>query len=403
MPETNAYAEHKERVFRHRDRANQVPIYLGKQFRFFINESDWKVIPMAAVIAGLVSLVIRNRLFANMEGCLIGAFALTCVALWNGCFNSIQAVCRERAIIKREHRSGMHITSYVTAHLIYQFVLCLAQTAVSMYVMKLMGVPFPARGRFMPSIPSILSLGICMLLISYAADMMSLFISSVSRTTTAAMTVMPFVLIFQLVFSGGVIPLPARIQPLSNFTISNYGIKAIASECGYNQLPMASGWNALNSMKNSEIETTITVEQLMEVLNSDTAAKHSEDVVIPALTAGEFAELLGIEGISEEEKKEVLTQPVTLGELTEFANNSETVRKRMDRSRTVKFTVGELLDVFGEENVKTFLQQKTAEAARKPEYETQYTFMNLLALVGFIMLFALLATIALELIDKDKR
>ena len=107
--------------------------------------------------------------------------------------------------------------------------------------------------------------------------------------------------------------------------------------------------------------------------------------------------------ISEEAKKEILTQPVTLGELTEFANNSETVRKRMDRSRTVKFSVGELLDVFGEENVKTFLQQKTAEAARKQEYETQYTFMNLLALVGFIMLFALLATIALELIDKDKR
>ena len=111
MPETNTYTGQKERVFRHRDRANQVPIFLGKQFRFFINESDWKVIPMAAVIAGLVSMVIRNRLFANMEGCLIGSFALTCVALWNGCFNSIQAVCRERAIIKREHRSGMHITS----------------------------------------------------------------------------------------------------------------------------------------------------------------------------------------------------------------------------------------------------------------------------------------------------
>ena len=89
-----------------------------------------------------------------------------------------------------------------------------------------------------------LNLGICMLLISYAADMMSLFISSISRTTTAAMTVMPFVLIFQLVFSGSVFPLPARVQPLSNFTISNYGIRAIAAECGYNDLPMAAGWNA---------------------------------------------------------------------------------------------------------------------------------------------------------------
>ena len=56
----------KERTFRHRDRLSQVPIYLGKQFRFFINESDWKVIPMAAVIAGLVAMVIRNKFFHNM-------------------------------------------------------------------------------------------------------------------------------------------------------------------------------------------------------------------------------------------------------------------------------------------------------------------------------------------------
>ena len=79
MPETSVNM--KERTFRHRDRLSQVPIYLGKQFRFFINESDWKVIPMAAVIAGLVSVVIRSRIFASMEGCLIGSFALTCVAL----------------------------------------------------------------------------------------------------------------------------------------------------------------------------------------------------------------------------------------------------------------------------------------------------------------------------------
>ena len=125
----------KERTFRHRDRLSQIPIYLGKQFRFFINESDWKVIPMAMVIAMLVAVVIRNRIFANMEGCIIGSFALTCVALWNGCFNSIQAICRERAIIKREHRSGMHITSYMASHMIYQFILCLIQTIVSLYVM----------------------------------------------------------------------------------------------------------------------------------------------------------------------------------------------------------------------------------------------------------------------------
>ena len=393
----------KERTFRHRDRLSQVPIYLGKQFRFFINESDWKVIPMAAVIAMLVSVVIRNRIFANMEGCVIGSFALTCVALWNGCFNSIQAICRERAIIKREHRSGMHITSYMFSHMVYQFVLCLVQTIVSLYVMHATGVPFPEEGIFLKKM-MIVEFGITMLLISYAADMMSLFISSIAHTTTAAMTVMPFVLIFQLVFSGGVIPLPERIQPLSNFTISNYGIKAIASQCGYNELPMAAGWTALNSMRNSEINETITVGQVLDILNSDALAKHREDVVISPKTEAEMLEILDL-GITGNAEKMVIKDPITFGELLDFANSSELIQKRRDKSFPVDITVGDLMEIFGEDNVKNFLQQRTAEAAQKKQYEKSRVnvLINWFFLCVFILGFALISTVSLELIDKDKR
>ena len=393
----------KERTFRHRDRLSQVPIYLGKQFRFFINESDWKVIPMAAVIAMLVSGVIRNRIFANMEGCIIGSFALTCVALWNGCFNSIQAICRERAIIKREHRSGMHITSYMFSHMVYQFVLCLVQTIVSLYVMHATGVPFPEEGIFLKKM-MIVEFGITMLLISYAADMMSLFISSIAHTTTAAMTVMPFVLIFQLVFSGGVIPLPERIQPLSNFTISNYGIKAIASQCGYNELPMAAGWTAVNSMRNSEINEVITVGQVLDILNSDALAKHREDVVISPKTEAEMLEILDL-GITGNAEKMIIKDPITFGELLDFANSSELIQKRRDKSFPVDITVGDLMEIFGEDNVKNFLQQRTAEAAQKKQYEKTRVnvLINWFFLCVFILGFALMSTISLELIDKDKR
>ena len=393
----------KERTFRHRDRLSQVPIYLGKQFRFFINESDWTVIPMAMVIAMLVAVVIRNRIFTNMEGCIIGSFALTCVALWNGCFNSIQAICRERAIVKREHRSGMHITSYMTAHMIYQFFLCLIQTIVSLYVMKSAGVPFPEEGIFTAHM-GIVEFGITLLLISYAADMMSLFISSIAHTTTAAMTVMPFVLIFQLVFSGGVIPLPERVQPLSTFTVSNYGIKAIASQCGYNELPMAAGWTAVNSMKNSEIEKTITVGEILDILNSDAMAKHREDVVLPSMTAGDLAELLEIGEIRNKDEL-IIKDPMTFGELLDFANTSDTVQKRKDKSFTIKTTVGELMSIFGEENVKSFLQERTAEAAQKKQYDKSRVnvLINWFFLCVFILGFALMSTVSLELIDKDKR
>ena len=401
MSEANTAGKKRARRIRHTGHISQVGIYLGKQFRFFINENDWKVLPMAAVIAGLVAMVIRKRFFVNMEGSLIGAFALACVAIWNGCFNSIQAVCRERAIIKREHRSGMHISSYVTAHMIYQFLLCAAQTGLTMFMLRQLGVPIPKEG-FMTKW-MLLDLGITMLLISYAADMMSLFLSSISRTTTGAMTLMPFVLIFQLVFSGGIIPLPEWSRPLSNFTISNYGIRALAAQSGYNELPMTTVWNTLSGMMDTEIGGTVTIEELMSHLGNPALEKYRDKQVLKSYTVAEAAGILGLEvGDTPDEK---LNDPVTAGDIMDFLKNNEALRNNKDQTITLKTTLREVIDIFGEENVRSFVQEKTAAAAYKAEYEQSggNIFFNWLMLGLYIAVFAILSTVVLELIDKDKR
>ncbi len=394
MPEKNAAGQKRFRRVRHTGRGSQVLIYLGKQLRFFIKENDWKVLPMAAVIAGLVAMVIRKRFFVNMEGSLIGAFALTCVAIWNGCFNSIQSVCRERAIIKREHRSGMHITAYVTAHMIYQFLLCTAQTVLTMFMLRQLQVPIPKEG-FMTKW-MLLDIGITMLLISYAADMMSLFLSSISRTTTGAMTLMPFILIFQLVFSGGVIPLPEWSRPLSDFTISNYGIHALASQSGYNEMPMTTVWNTVSGMRDSEIGGTVTLGQMLDAMDNPAVERHRDTDVIAALHLSEMIP---------EAKEELDAHPVTIGEIADFLRNSEELQANRDKSVSLKLTVGDVLDFLGEENVKNFVQEKTAAAAYKAEYNrtTSNIVRNWVMLGLFILAFAAMATIALELIDKDKR
>ena len=487
MSEANTAGAKRMRRIRHTGRGSQVRIYLGKQFRFFIYESDWKVLPMAAIIAGLVAMVIRNRFFINMEGSLIGGFALTCVAIWNGCFNSIQAVCRERAIIKREHRSGMHISAYIAAHMIYQFLLCAAQTVLTMAVLRIVGVPIPAgfgSGKITEFM--IVDIGISMLLISYASDMMSLFLSSIARTTTGAMTLMPFVLIIQLVFSGGIIPLPRWTRPISDFTISSYGIRAITAQGGYNELPMTAVWNTVSGMRDTEIEATVTVGDVLDKLDSPVVEKQRDREILKACTVGEAADILNsadeylhlrdreitrsvtlreiadailtndalkdIRGwkVSEtmtlgglltalEQDTETAEQldtevvgtmtlgqvldtlhaeeavravsdvqvnePVTVGAVVDFLKNNEALKQHRDRTISLKITLGEIFDLFGEENVKDFIQQKTAAAAYKEEYDSSVfnIIQNWLVLFMFALAFALFATIALELIDKDKR
>lgn len=236
---------------KHKGRIKQIPIYLGKMFRMFIYLNDWKVIPMAAIIAGLVSFVVGGNMFKTMEGTVMASLALSCICLWNGCFNSIQVVCRERDIVKREHRDGMHISSYIIAHMIYQAFLCIIQTIVTVMVCSLSGMAFPQQGFMFPSF--YIDFGVTVFLITYAADMMALMISCIVRTTTAAMTVMPFLLIFELLFSGSMFGLPEKIEKLTDLSIAKWGINCFCAQANYNSLPMVSLWNQLIKMQDIEV------------------------------------------------------------------------------------------------------------------------------------------------------
>ena len=249
----------------YRGRFAQIPIYVGKNFRMFIRQSDWKVIPMAAFIALLVSVVVRHNFFITMEGTAMGALAVTTIALWNGCFNSIQVVVRERSIVKREHRSGMHISSYIFSHMVYQAFICMLQTITILIVFEYTGIKFPTEGTVFSSF--MIDFGITVFLITYAADMMSLFISCVVKTSMAAMTVMPLVLMLQLVFSGGLFSLPSNLKGMTKFMISRQGICSIAAEGDYNGLVTKSAWKMVKKIGKSpdvDTETKLMIMQLEE-------------------------------------------------------------------------------------------------------------------------------------------
>ncbi len=235
---------------KHRGRFAQTGIYLGKFLRMFIYQSDWKVLPMGAVIAGVVTFVVGQNLFVSQEGTLTGAFALVCVCIWNGFFNSIQVVCRERNILKREHRAGLHAASYLSAHMIYQFLLCLAQTGVTLFICNLTQVRFPQQGVITQW--GIVDIGITILLVTYCADLMALMVSCLVRDTTTAMTVMPFLLIFQLVFSGGFFDLQGFAKSIRVLTISHWGLNSLCAIGRYNELPMVTLWNTIFKFRDIE-------------------------------------------------------------------------------------------------------------------------------------------------------
>ena len=411
--------DRQSRMIRYRERGEQVTIYLGKFLRMFVYQNDWKVLPMAAVIAGLVALVVRDMLFRTMEGTLMSAFALVCVAIWNGCFNSIQVICRERDVIKREHRAGMHISSYITAHLIYQAMLCLLQTAITVYVFLLVGVQFPEEGLFTRWL--IVDIGVTVFLLTFASDALSLWISSLARNTTTAMTIMPFVLIFQLVFSGGMLTLPEWSSPLTNLTISHYGLTALASQADYNNRPLVTLWGSLTALKDSEITANVTVGQVLDYLgdeNNPGAGDLRETKYTRTMTVRELVKMVKESGEAsgewdalEEEAflavwgDEPIDISFTIGELVDAMADNPEAQSERDKEITVSATVGEIIERLGEKKMHWLVQQEATAANYNPEYEnTRPNIVNCwAALVVYILVCAALSTITLEFIDKDKR
>jgi hypothetical protein len=128
--------------------------------------------------------------------------------------------------------------------------------------------------------------------------------------------------------------------------------------------------------------------------------------LISPVTVGKVVELLGVaDYVSEESKETVLMQPLTLGTLADIVKTYPLPEEMREKSFTYSVTIDDLFDLFGEENIKEIIQQRTAAAAYKPEFEQSRVNIvrNWLSLGGFIVLFAGLALLVLEFIDKDKR
>ena len=269
----------------YKNRLEQIPVYLGKLFRLFITEKNWKVIPMAALIAYLVVYVLGSKMFRNMEYTKYGSLALIMVCVWNGMFNSIQSVCKERKIIKREHRAGLHISSYLAAHMIYQAIICLIQVVITLAIFRIFGMYFPDTGLITGIFA--VDVGISMFLTTYASDMLALMVSCMAKSTTGAMTIMPFLLVVQLVFAGGVFPINRPMaKKISKATISNWGITAVNIAADYNSQKSSVLYAAVESMDESGDEY---FGKVIDVLNIDEVRDRLEDYTAQKMQVKEYA------------------------------------------------------------------------------------------------------------------
>lgn len=226
-----------------RDRLKQVKIYFVKFMSLFFKTGGWKAFIFGAVISLIIVMVVGDNMFVYGLDTESGCFSIVSACIWIGIFNSIQSICKERDIIKREHRSGMHISSYIVSRALYEFIICLVQ-AIIMLVLCMVFLDFPKNGLVTGNI--ITDVFITLFLVLLSSDYLGMAVSSVVKTTTTAMTVMPFILIVQLVLSGVLFALEGNIGLVAKITISKWGMEAFGSVVNIDGLPYNEvGWQII--------------------------------------------------------------------------------------------------------------------------------------------------------------
>ena len=215
--------------------AVQTHVYFKKLFRIALRENSWKYLIFAAIISSIVALITGPDMFANFDCTNSGFFTLASACIWIGIFNSIQSICKEHEIIRAEYRQGMKMSSYVAAHVLWQALLCLAQTIV-IFIICCIFMKFdksPAHLLISVYVENFITI----YLLTFGAAVLGLMISSISSTPTTAMTIMPFVLIVQLVMSGVLFSLSGASEAFSYITLSKWGMSAFGCECDLNSIP----------------------------------------------------------------------------------------------------------------------------------------------------------------------
>ncbi len=212
----------------------QIHIYYARCVRAFKNDGGWKSFISVAIIAVLVSMVTGSGMFQEYYATKNGAFALVCACIWIGIFNSIRTICREREIVKREHRTGLNLSSYILAHWLYEAVICTVDALIVLLIVRVANAGHFIQGGVF-GLPT-LEIYITFFLVTFSSDALGLLISSLVPNENSAMTVMPFALIVQLVMSGSIFPLQGLIKAVSTLTISRWGLDAICASARINEM-----------------------------------------------------------------------------------------------------------------------------------------------------------------------
>lgn len=178
----------------------------------------------APILSFALYMVTREGLYDLFWDTQEMLFALTCVGIWMGLFNSLREICKEKDIMKREYVNHISLGCMLASKFIVLFFVCLMQSTSLGFCYGML-TQFPKTSLFLPPF---MEMCISLFLITYGATCMGLCISAVFDNQEKVMSAAPYILIPQLLFSGVLYELHGVLSLLAKGILSYWGVNALS-------------------------------------------------------------------------------------------------------------------------------------------------------------------------------
>ena len=160
-------------------------------------------------------------------------FMLTLAAIWFGTINAAREIVKERPVYLRERMVNLRVWPYVLSKFSVLAALSVVQALALLTIVSIKTNQMPSQGILFPTF---LEMYVSLILTSLAGVAGGLLVSSMVSSADRAMSIVPVVLIAQVIFSGSVFDLLGGTKLFSFVAISHWCLAALGSTVDLNGL-----------------------------------------------------------------------------------------------------------------------------------------------------------------------
>lgn len=217
------------------------------------------------MVAVLIAIVAADDVFDIYESTKPILFSAACAGIWVGLFNSIQEICKERSILKREYMANLRLGAYVLSKFVVQGVIAVVQ-AFTITLLFVLLLDVGSGGVVFGS--TFIDFFVTITFTIFSSAAIGLIVSALSKNSDKAMTLAPFLLIIQLLFSGILFKLEGVTKLIANFTVSNWSVRALGAISNLNGIDKLADIEA--NKLNAQFGLEPVVREIEEIFEATT-------------------------------------------------------------------------------------------------------------------------------------